>query len=262
MSRTRPEHARRCSLPVPGRVRAHGGGAVPYGVLLAVLAASAAVAGPAAAASAAAPAALPGEPGAGGVVVTPREARPGDRLELRAGDCGGAGTASAASAAFGSAAALEPAAEGELTGMARVRADAAPGRYVVEVDCGGDGAGADGAGGTDRAVRTAPERGAAVVTVVGRDGPDAPRPAEQPPDHPAEPPATPTAAPADQPAPHTSPVAPVRAGGGATAAAPDPGGPGPAAVGACLVGAAALLGAARAVPRVRHRAARRAADGR
>ncbi|MGW7354695.1 hypothetical protein ACWGJA_25755, partial [Streptomyces sp. NPDC054784] len=202
MSRTRPEHARRCSLPVPGRVRARGGGGVPYGVLLAALAASAAVAGPAAAASAAA---LPGEQGAGGVVVTPREARPGDRLELRAGGCGGAGTASAASAAFGSAATLEPAAEGELTGAARVRADAAPGRYVVEVDCGGDAAGADGAGGTDRAGRTAPERGAAVVTVVGRDGPDAPRPAEQPPDHPAEPPATPTAAPTapvDQPAPH------------------------------------------------------------
>ncbi|MFE6779722.1 hypothetical protein [Streptomyces sp. NPDC057702] len=136
------------------------------------------------------------EPSAPGPLrVSPATARPGGEVELRAWGCEGR-RGVATSRAFVVAAPLAPAPTGgELFAEAMIRSTAEPGGYDVTVRCAGH-------------VREA-------TTRVRVDTPDHPR-ADAPatlPDDAASPPTRGEA----RPHPALTPVAPVRAGGGATA---------------------------------------------
>ncbi|MFG3011282.1 hypothetical protein ACGFZB_12630 [Streptomyces cinerochromogenes] len=114
----------------------------------------------------------------GAVTVTPATPAPGDDITLRISGCTGE-QGTAASAAFVADAQLTGA-QGSLTGETRVRSALAPGAYTVKISCAGS-------------VRT----GTITVTEAGGAG----LPAE----------------PMEPPVEAASPVAPVPAGGGATA---------------------------------------------
>ena len=157
------------------------------------------------------------------VRVTPRKAKPGEEIDLRVGFCGRGGQVS--SDVFAHDVELRPSADGGLYARAAIRWDARPGSHGIAVTCdphAPDGRGTvtviDGRGDGDR--------GGSPDWDHGRDG------------HGDLPP---------------SPVAPVHAGGGATAVG---GGAGPGAsgtAGLALAGGAVLLGAAVTVARRRAR---------
>ncbi|AXK34314.1 hypothetical protein DVA86_18325 [Streptomyces armeniacus] len=212
MSRTPPEHALRRSLSATARL-----GAVPVAAVLAVLV-SAPVAAPYAPAA-------PARPGGGDVEVTPGKARPGEWVDLRAGLCRKGETALAASDAFQRDVELEPAAAGDVAGSAQLRRNAGPGRYGITVDCQESGRTAAGKGAVTVLRREqAPQKPAGhnernenprnenPRNQNERRKPNEPEPPA--PDRPEEPAV-------HHPQGHASPVAPVRAGGGATAGGPD-----------------------------------------
>ncbi|MGP3970238.1 hypothetical protein [Streptomyces sp. 6N223] len=183
----------------------------------------------------------------GAVEVTPAGPRPGDEVELRVTGCEDAHGV-ARSAAFVAEATLAPAdgAAGGLMGEARVASTVPPGEYPVEVSCDGDEArltgrisvgGEGGGGGGDDGGGDAGEPAPGSPEFPGSS--DAPQEPQEPhePQEPQEPPQG-----HDQGQGQgygrlgePTPTAPVRAGGGGTAAG------GPASAGASLsIGPAGL----------------------
>ena len=194
--------------------------AVSTAALPAVLTVCAAAVTPAVAAPAPAPQGVraPG-PEAADVEVSPRRVRAGAELRVRADFCGRKREALASSVAFDTDVALRRTSDGtSFHGTARISAHTPPGSYGLTVVCGRhaqDGQGSFRVIATDRGAYG--DRGSG--SHAGRDGRH-----EPPPRHP-------------------SPVAPVRAGGGGTAAASTGAEPAHHA-GLVTAGSAAVAGAA------------------
>lgn len=169
---------------------------------------------------------------AGSVVVTPAKVRAGGEVDLRVAACDG-DKGLARSRAFVETATLKEAADQTLTGRADIRPAAEPGRYTVVVDC------YDKTGDLKRGIAEG-----SVFVVGGRPHPE---PTHHDGRHDGH----------DRDRHHGQPVAPVRAGGGGTAA--DAEGPTPATT-LALAGAGAAGLAGFAILRRRRLAARRGAD--
>jgi hypothetical protein len=171
----------------------------------------------------ASPALASGEPTpdtvTGIVRVTPQQVKPGEGIDLRVDFCRRTGQVS--SDAFVHDVELRPAADGGLFAQAAIRRDAHPGRYEISVTC--DPHAPDGRGTVTVVDGHGRDQGGGHTGDHGRDGHGYPPP---------------------------SPVAPVHAGGGATAG--DDAGPGASGTtGLALAGGAVLLGAAVTVARRR-----------
>ncbi len=171
----------------------------------------------------AAPALASGEPTpdtfTGVVRVTPKEAKPGDAIDLRVDFCRRSGQVS--SDAFAHDVELQPAADRGLYAEAQIRRDARPGRYEITVTC--DPHAPDGQGTVTVVDGQGRDQGGGHDGDRGRDGHGYPPP---------------------------SPVAPVHAGGGATAG-DDAGLGATGTTGLAVAGGAVLLGAAVTVARRR-----------
>ncbi|MCF6525621.1 hypothetical protein [Streptomyces sp. JJ36] len=237
---------------------------------LVLAAAAAAVSEPAAAPALAAPPAVSApaaaaEPVADGLEMAPRKVPQGGRAELRVRFCGTDTSALATSVAFERDVRLRPEPGGAasvLTGTATVAPEAETGTYAVDVEC-------DGATGlAEGSFRVVPGTTRPASRQAQQEPPPEPSPEQEPqsqqgrqngqlPEHErpaherqAEPPRParhqePHAR--EEPRPsrdlHASPVAPVRAGGGATAGDRDGAGTGPSAATALtLTGGALVLG--------------------
>ncbi|MDT0462486.1 hypothetical protein [Streptomyces gibsoniae] len=172
-----------------------------------------------------------------GVFLAPASASPGSGVRLSVRGCASA-TGSAASDAFAGDARLVGR-NGLLTGGTRVSATARPGLYSVRVGC--DGREVHG------------------VLTVGGPKVSAPSATPQAPTSPAGSASPAASGPSAVPAAPSSPVAPVHAGGGATAPLSSSdarsGGPGvlQAVIGLVLAGVAAVVVIARSIRRGRGR---------